>query len=60
MSAPMDVDEVPPALQQETLNDQGDVSKVKGKAKDVGEKKRFEVKKVQHNASVNAQPCVSQ
>lgn len=46
----MDVDEVPPALQQGTPADQGEVSKSKGKAKDVGEKKRFEVKKVQHNA----------
>ncbi|KAL1926736.1 hypothetical protein VTP01DRAFT_5382 [Rhizomucor pusillus] len=45
MSTPMDVDEVPPALQQGTPADQGEVSKSKGKAKDVGEKKRFEVKK---------------
>lgn len=38
MSTPMDVDEVPPAQQEQ--------ADVKGKTKDVAEKKRFEVKKV--------------
>lgn len=38
MSTPMDVDEVPPAQQEQP--------EVKGKTKDVAEKKRFEVKKV--------------
>lgn len=46
MSTPMDVDEVPPAMQQAAPEDNAETSKGKGKAKDVGDKKRFEVKKV--------------
>ncbi|KAI9489025.1 RING-box protein 1a-like protein [Zychaea mexicana] len=46
MSTPMDIDDVPPANEQsEEPEQQKEVVKGKGKAKDVGDKKRFEVKK---------------
>ncbi|KAG0190307.1 RING-box protein 1A [Apophysomyces sp. BC1034] len=45
MSTPMDIDEVSPVPAQETAVEKQDTSKGKSKAKDIGEKKRFEVKK---------------
>ncbi|KAF7721600.1 hypothetical protein EC973_004373 [Apophysomyces ossiformis] len=45
MSTPMDIDEASPATAQDTSVEQQDTSKGKSKAKDTGERRRFEVKK---------------
>lgn len=50
MSAPMDVDEVPPVNEQQQQQEQS-TNKGKAKEKDTAEKQRFEVKKVRLYAS---------